>query len=255
MAIDKIGTNGLVASAIVPPDGSISTAKLANDAVTSAKIGVDVIAAEDLANNSVTVAELANNAVTTDKLNANAVTTAKIAANAVDHTKVGAGLVCGFTYLRRVNQQNAIGTVRSLVMSESVGAVYTPKYNNSILKIQFAYAWYSAQSASTANIYTEFWRSADGGSNWMALLGDQSVTATTAQIAGSSPTRPRIRQNGYGSAAGYSNVELIDTTYNTTNELKFRMYAFESSGEDGRVFDQNLDPHPGGYFVVTEIAQ
>ena len=78
MAIDKIGTSGLVAADIVPLDGSITTAKIANDAVTSAKIGVDVIAAEDLANNSVTVAELANNAVTTDKLNAAAVTAPKI---------------------------------------------------------------------------------------------------------------------------------------------------------------------------------
>jgi len=88
MAIDQIGTNGLVASAIVPPDGSISTAKIANDAVTSAKIGndavtsakigVDVIAAEDLANNSVTVAELSNDAVTTVKIADNAVTSAKI---------------------------------------------------------------------------------------------------------------------------------------------------------------------------------
>ena len=68
MAIDKIGTNGLVASAIVPPDGTITTAKLANDAVTSAKIGVDVIAAEDLANNSITAAEITNGAVTAAKL-------------------------------------------------------------------------------------------------------------------------------------------------------------------------------------------
>ena len=72
MAIDQIGTNGLVASAIVPPDGTITTAKLANDAVTSAKIGVDVIAAEDLANNSVTVAELSADAVTTVKIADNA---------------------------------------------------------------------------------------------------------------------------------------------------------------------------------------
>lgn len=78
MAIDQIGTNGLVAAAIVPPDGSITTAKLANDAVTSAKIGVDVIAAEDLANNSVTVAELSNDAVTTVKIADDAVTSAKI---------------------------------------------------------------------------------------------------------------------------------------------------------------------------------
>lgn len=244
MAIDQIGTNGLVASAIVPPDGSISTAKIANDAVTSAKIGVDVIAAEDLASNSVTVAELSNGAVTT----------AKIAANAVDHTKVGAGLVCGFTYLRRVNSQNTITTARTLVLGESVGAVYTPKYTNSILKIQFAYSWHSDQSSTGTNLYTEFWRSADGGSNWMNLLGDQSVTATTAQLP-TNVSQPRIRQHGYSVTAGYSNVELIDTTYNTTNELKFRMYGWESSSEDARVFDQESDPHPGGYFMVTEIAQ
>ena len=35
MAIDKIGTNGLVASAIVPPDGSITSAKIADDAINS----------------------------------------------------------------------------------------------------------------------------------------------------------------------------------------------------------------------------
>ena len=240
MAIDKIGTNGLVAAAIVPPDGSISTAKIADDAITSAKIGVDVIAAEDLANNSVTVAELSNGAVTT----------AKIAANAVDHTKVGAGLVCGFHYERKINSLNTISTTRTHVAS----GTYTPKYSNSILKIQWAYAYHSDQSGNGTNVYTEFWRSADGGSNWMNLLGDQSVTATTAQLV-SDVSQPRLRQHGYSTAAGYSNVELIDTTYNTTNELKFRMYARESSSEDGRVFDQESDPHPGGYFMVTEIAQ
>ena len=78
MAIDKIGTNGLVASAIVPPDGTITTAKLANDAVTSAKIGTDVIVAEDLANNSITVAELANGAVTAAKLASGAITGAAL---------------------------------------------------------------------------------------------------------------------------------------------------------------------------------
>ena len=241
MAIDQIGTNGLVASAIVPPDGSISTAKIADDAVTSAKIGVDVIAAEDLANNSVTVAELSNGAVTT----------AKIAANAVDHTKVGAGLVCGFHYERKLSSLNNISTTRTHVAS----ATYTPKYSNSILKIQWAYAYHSDQSGSGTNIYTEFWRSADGGSNWMNLLNDQSVTATTAQLSSSSPTRPRLRQHGYATAAGYSNVELIDTTYGTTNQLQFRLYAWESASEDAKIFDQENDPHPGGYFVVTEIAQ
>ena len=43
MAIDQIGTNGLVAADIVPPDGSISTAKIAADAITSAKIADDAV--------------------------------------------------------------------------------------------------------------------------------------------------------------------------------------------------------------------
>ena len=240
MAIDQIGTNGLVASAIVPPDGSISTAKIADDAVTSAKIGVDVIAAEDLANNSVTVAELSNGAVTT----------AKIAANAVDHTKVGAGLVCGFHYEYKNASANAITTNRTLVSS----GTYTPKYNNSILKIQWAYAWYSQQSSAGTNIYTEFWRSADGGSNWMNLLGDQSITATTANLTANN-SQPTLRQHGYATGAGYSNVELIDTTYGTTNALQFRLYARESTGENAWIFNQNQNPSAGGYFMVTEIAQ
>ena len=240
MAIDRIGTNGLVAAAIVPPDGSISTAKIADDAVTSAKIGVDVIAAEDLANNSVTVAELSNGAVTT----------AKLAANAVDHTKVGAGLVCGFTHQRKTDSLTAITTSRTHVAS----GTYTPKYSNSILKINWAYSFYSAQQNAGTNCYTEFWRSADGGSNWMNLLGDQSVTATTAQLT-TNVSQPRLRQYGYSAAAGYSNVTFIDTTYNTTNELQFRVYAYESTSEDAKIFDQASDPHPGGYFMVTEIAQ
>ena len=240
MALDKIGTNGLVAADIVPPDLSISTAKLADGAVNSAKIGVDVIAAEDLANNSVTVAELSNGAVTT----------AKIAANAVDHTKVGAGLVCGFKHELKTAAANAITTNRTLVSS----ATYTPKYNNSILKIQWAYAWYSQQSSAGTNIYTEFWRSADGGSNWMNLAGDQSITTTTANLT-TNVSQPRLRQHGYATGAGYSNVEFADTTYNTTNELQFRVYAAESTGENAWIFNQNATPSFGGYFMVTEIAQ
>ena len=223
MAIDTIGTNAI-----------------ANDAVNSAKIGVDVIAAEDLANNSITAAEITDGAVIT----------AKIAANAVDHTKVGAGLVCGFTHQRYTDSLNDITTSRTHVAS----ATYTPKYSNSILKINWAYAYATAQSGAGTNIFTEFWRSADGGSNWMALLGDQSVTATTAQLT-TNVSQPALRQHGYSAYRAYSNVTFIDTTYNTTNELQFRVYAYESTSEDARIFDQTADPHPGGYFMVTEIAQ
>jgi len=59
MALDKIGTNGLVASAIIPPDGSISTAKIADDAITSAKIGPAAVDTTALGSNAVTNAKIA----------------------------------------------------------------------------------------------------------------------------------------------------------------------------------------------------
>ena len=70
-------------------DLSITTPKLAADAVTGDKIAdnsigtehlkVDIIVAEDIAANAITVSEIQNNAVTTDKIIDNAVTGAKIA--------------------------------------------------------------------------------------------------------------------------------------------------------------------------------
>ena len=73
MAIDKIGTNGLVASAIVPPDGSITSAKIADGTVV--------------------VADIADGSITTAKLAADAVTSAKLADNAVTGAKIGTGEV------------------------------------------------------------------------------------------------------------------------------------------------------------------
>jgi len=70
-------------------DLSITTPKLAADAVTGDKIAdnsigtehlkLDIIVAEDIAANAITVSEIQNNAVTTDKIIDNAVTGAKIA--------------------------------------------------------------------------------------------------------------------------------------------------------------------------------
>ena len=61
MAIDQIGTNGLVAADIIPADGSISTAKIAADAVTSAKIAADAITTAKIAADAVTDAKLGFN--------------------------------------------------------------------------------------------------------------------------------------------------------------------------------------------------
>ena len=58
-------------------DGSVTTAKIANDAITADKIAPNVSFTPD--DGSITAAKLANNAVTTTKLANNAVTTAKLA--------------------------------------------------------------------------------------------------------------------------------------------------------------------------------
>ena len=50
------------------PDGTITTADLADNAVNSAKIGADVIVADDVANNAITTAQIADDAVTVAKL-------------------------------------------------------------------------------------------------------------------------------------------------------------------------------------------
>jgi len=77
MAIDKIGTNGLVASAIVPPDGSITSAKIANDAVITTKIAADAVTSAKIPAGAVVASDVADGSVTTAKLADSAVTSAK----------------------------------------------------------------------------------------------------------------------------------------------------------------------------------
>ncbi len=70
--------SGAGLTGVIPPDDSVGTIKLMNNAVTSAK----------LADNAVTTAKLADTSITAAKLAANAVTRAKLANNAVGNTEL-----------------------------------------------------------------------------------------------------------------------------------------------------------------------
>jgi len=74
-------------------DGSISTAKLAADAVTGAKIADDAVAGEHIADNSISTAHIQTGAVTTTDLADNAVTAAKIATNTITADKIASSAV------------------------------------------------------------------------------------------------------------------------------------------------------------------
>ena len=77
-------------------DGSVTTAKIANDAITADKIAPNVSFPPD--DGSITAAKLANNAVTTTKLANNAVTTAKLADANVTAPKIESPLSSDLTF-------------------------------------------------------------------------------------------------------------------------------------------------------------
>lgn len=70
------------------PDGSISTAKIANYAITSAKIASNAVSTAKLNGSAVITSKIANGAVTTDKLATGAVTGNKIEDGAVTFDKL-----------------------------------------------------------------------------------------------------------------------------------------------------------------------
>jgi hypothetical protein len=74
-------------------DGSISTAKIANDAITSDKILNFTIATNDIGAQQITSAKLGTNSVTTIKITNDAVTGDKIANNAIGAEHIQAGTI------------------------------------------------------------------------------------------------------------------------------------------------------------------
>ena len=79
---------GSVGQVGVPTDGTVTTTKLAANAVTLAKIATNAVDTGQLVNDAVTSAKILNGAVTGDKLDTDAVTTAKILNGAVTGQKL-----------------------------------------------------------------------------------------------------------------------------------------------------------------------
>lgn len=74
-------------------DGSVTTSKLANQAVTADKLAASSVTEGKLAPDAVTTDKLADQAVTADKLASNAITTSKLANQAVTANKLASDAV------------------------------------------------------------------------------------------------------------------------------------------------------------------
>lgn len=114
------------------PDGSISSSKLANNAVTSAKIAGLAVLTSKINNNAVTSAKIASGAVTEDKIASGSVTTSKIADEAVDFDKLasGFGALLSGTSPGNVSVASGIGTtytqIADLEITESGTYILLP---------------------------------------------------------------------------------------------------------------------------------
>lgn len=74
-------------------DGSITTDKIAANAVNASKIAANSIDASKIVSNTITANQLATNAITTDKIAANAITSGKIQAGAISTTELAANAI------------------------------------------------------------------------------------------------------------------------------------------------------------------
>lgn len=76
-------------------DGSVTTVKIANDAVDASKISAGAVGTSELATNAVDTSKILDNAVTNAKLADNAVNTAEITDGAVTSAKIADGTITG----------------------------------------------------------------------------------------------------------------------------------------------------------------
>ena len=111
-------------------------------------------------------------------------------------------------------------------VASALEARITPKYADSHINVRFASSISTNQNSVHLVAYTIF-RSLDGGSNYSALTnsGDYGI----GSVMGTDRTQAPLI------------AETIDTTYNQTTEVRYKVYARSNQGNVGNFELPNTD--------------
>jgi hypothetical protein len=165
----------------IPPDGSVTTPKLASQAVVEAKLAVAAVTATILATGAVTETKIASDAVTTPKIVANAITSAKIGAGEVIAGKIAAGaVVAGNIAAGSISAANAVFAAGAIGTADIGTAVIT---SAKIGNLEVKTANYDNLSITDAKIANLTITAAKIGNAEITGTKIASATIQTANIA------------------------------------------------------------------------
>ena len=244
MAIDTLGANALARN-------SVTSVKIADDAVTSAKVAAGAVAVGDIADGSITTAKLADDAVTSAKLGASAVVTASIADNAITTAKItdsnitAAKIAAGAGgKVLQVVHQNA-DTSGNLVETTSTSftnaftATITPTVATSKMHIFCSFGVRDTRDGDQLAAGARIVRQISGGS-------DVEISSAKTAYSNTEYLVMHLRYISHPAAARLvtEHTFVLEDDHNTTNAITYKL-QMKASVEVGM---------GGCYFTFMEIA-
>ena len=182
----------------VPVDGTITTVKLAADAVTSAKIADDAVGADQLASNAVVTASIVNDAVTSAKIADDAVGADQLASSAV----VTASIVNDAVTADKI-ADNSVDIARLNVSDGSAGQSLTTNGSGTLA------------FATIGGAFNDF---AIKTGNYTAVSKDQLIVNSSSAVTITLPSSPSagnvvfIKNAGTGTVTVARNGSNINST-------------------------------------------
>ncbi|WP_228994306.1 hypothetical protein [Streptomyces sp. DH8] len=248
---------------VVVPDGTITTLKLADDAVTAAKVAAGAVGTTALADGAVLTAKLANAAVAVGKIADGAVTSPTIATNAVTAGKIDAGAITA--------REIAAGsiTTEKLIVTGGAELLADPSFEGAATANLVAGNAFWAVDATKGNGSPKSLRvTATAGSptnrdlalfDMAARPGDQLALSVDYQASSDYVGTPRIYARWENSSGGFlaagaaqASPPVTGATWQTIsatitappNAARFRLNLASTSGTSGQLWFDNASVRP-----------